>query len=228
MSNMRNKNIKKFAESEIIKNNEYAGFRLTVKILKIVYWLVAAGAIVACLTMLLGSLFIMLDYVNYDTADGQALYNECRGYFITMIIAVFSLVSTYFLLRYKLAIPLGLVSCVDCVLIFSTFYGVSNQNEFGTGPSSKFWMMAVPAILVALLGISLAVLIFISKHRISVRCDKIVHELYKAHTNNGEAAISPEEFDKILDEYNGEEVFPTDRPLKKSQKRRKEKQENKK
>lgn len=228
MTSVRNKNIKRFAENEIIKNNEYAGFRLTVKILKIVFWLVAACAIVACLTMMLGSLFIMLDYANYDTADGQAKYYECRGYLITMIFAVFSLVSAYFLLKFKLAILLGLVSCIDCVLIFSTFYGVSNQNEFGTGPSAEFWMMAVPAILVALLGIALAVLIFISKRRISAKYDNIVQGLYKAHTKNGEAAISPEEFEKVLDEYKGEEVFPTDKPLKKSQRRRKEKQENKK
>lgn len=227
MTSVKNKNIRRFAEKEYLADKQYAGFKMAVLIVKIIYWVVAAGAIVASLTMMMGSLVIMSEYSDSQTADGVALYNECKGYFYTMILAVFSLVATYFLLKFKFAIALALVSCIDCVLIFSTFYGVSNRNEFMTGPSSEFWMMAVPAILVALFGIAVAVLIFINKRRISVRCDRIVHELYKAHTKNGEAAISPEEFDKVLDEYKGEEVFPTDKPLKKSQKRRKEKQENK-
>lgn len=226
MTSVKNKNIRKFAEKEYLADSQYAGFRIAVLVVKIIYWVVAAGAIISCLTMMMGSLVLMSEYSDSQTADGRALYNECRGYFYTMLVAVFSLVSTYFLLKFRFAIPLGLVSCIDCILIFSTFYGVSNRNEFMTGPSSEFWMMAVPAMLVALFGIALAVLIIITKRRISIKCDRIVHELYKAHTKNGEAAISPEDFEKVLDQYNGEEIFPTDKPLKKSQKRRKEKQES--
>lgn len=228
MTSVKNKNIRRFAEKEYLADSQYAGFRIAVLVIKIIYWVVAAGAIISCLTMMMASLVYMSEHGNSELVGEQAIYNERLRYLIDMTVAVFSLVSCYFLLKFKLSIPLAIASSISCILFFSNFYSVSNINNFNLGASTKFWMMALPTILVALFGIALAVLLIINKRRIAVRCDRIVHELYKAHTKNGEAAISPEEFEKVLDEYKGEEVFPTDKPLKKSQRRRKEKQENKK
>ena len=143
-----------------------------------------------------------------------------------MVIAIFALVSSYFLLKFKLSIPFTVVGCVDCVLIFTTLYSASVKNQFGTGAGTSFWIMAIPSIVVALLAIALGILIFIT-YRVQVprEYDRLVDAIYRAHSKNGEVKISPEEFEKILNEYKGEELFPTDRHLKKSQRRRKEKQE---
>ena len=69
-------------------------------------------------------------------------------------------------------------------------------------------------------------MIFVTyKVKIPQAYDKIIYNLYQSHTKNGENPLNPDEFEKICDVYNGEEIFRTDIPLKKSQKRRKQKQE---
>ncbi len=89
--------------------------------------------------------------------------------------------------------------------------------------------MAIPSILVVVVAFVLAAYMFVTyRVRVAKMYEKIVDDLYKAHTKNGEVPVSHDEFEKIMDEYKGEEVFQTDKPLKKSQKRRKEKQENEK
>lgn len=225
---MKNANIRHYAELMVNGNKEKTVKDTVVKVLKVLYYLVAIGAILTCLTNMMGSYVHMLEleYEGMDTADSLGLYNECRTYLITMIVCVFALVANFFLLRYKLCIPFMLVGCIECVVIFTTFYGVSNLNSFNTGASGMFWVLAIPAMLVALISVVLGVMIFVSyRMQIPKAYDKITSELYKVHSKDGEVKLSLEDFDKIMDNYKGEELFPIDRPLKKSQRRRKEKQE---
>ena len=225
---MKNDNIRMYAERIVRGNRDKTAADVAVKVLKVFYWLVAVAAILSCLTMIIGCLVTMDTYKTPETADQQALYNECRNYFIIMVIAVFSIVASFFLLRFKLCIPFAIAGGVDCILIFSTFYSVSNANEFMQGPSRNFWIMAIPSAILAALAIAIAVLLFITyRVKIPVAYEKIVDELYRAATKGGEVVVSPEEFEEIMDNYKGEEIFPTDRPLKKSQRRRKEKQDSK-
>ncbi len=226
MAKMKNSNIRKYAERAVKGNRDYGTRDIITKVLKISYWVVAAAAIMTCLTMMIGNFVWMNEYKNATTSSEQAIYDEQKMYLITMIISVFALVSSYFLLRLKWSIPFAVVGCVDCVLIFTTFYSASVKNQFGTGAGTNFWIMAVPAILAAVIAVALGVMLFIT-YRLQVprEYDRLVDAIYRAHSKNGEVKISPEEFEKILDEYKGEELFPTDRPLKKSQRRRKEKQE---
>lgn len=223
---MKNSNIKKYAELAVKGNkNRNAADRVTIA-LKVVYCIVAAAAIVTCLTMMMGDLAIMSEYKVPENADQQAVYYEHRNYFIIMLISVFSIVSSFFLLRYKLCIPFALTGCVACVLIFSTLYSVSNAKEFMTGPSNNFWIMAIPSILCAVLSVTLGIMIFVTyKIKTPAAYDKIIYDLYQAHTKNGENPLNPDEFEKICDAYKGEEIFRTDIPLKKSVKKRKEKQD---
>lgn len=222
---MKNLNIKIYAKIAVRVNESSAADTFT-KFLKIAYWLVAAATIVTCLTMMMGNLVWMSEYKDAQNADQLALYYEHRNYFIIMLISVFSIVSSFFLLRYKLCIPFAVTGCVACVLIFSTLYSVSNAKEFMTGPSENFWIMAIPSILCAVLSVTLGIVIFVTyKVKIPQAYDKIIYDLYQAHTKNGENPLNPDEFKKICDAYKGEEIFRTDIPLKKSQKRRKQKQE---
>lgn len=226
MADKRNSNILKHAERIVRGDRDRSAQDTVVKVLKVLYCLAAIAAILSCMTMMIGCLVTMDDYKNPETPDQQALFDECRNYFIIMVVAVFSIVSSFFLLRFRLCIPFGLVGCVDCILIFTSFYSVSNANEFMQGPSKNFWIMAIPSVLVAGLAVALAVLIFMNyRVKIPQVYERLVADLYKATTKGGEVVVSPEEFEEIMDNYNGEEIFPTDRPLKKSQRRRKEKQD---
>lgn len=226
LTKMKNANIRQYAEQMVKGNKEKSTRDLVVKVLKVLYCLASVAAIVMCLTMMIGSYVLMLEYEGVATADGQGLYNECKQYLIMMIICVFMLVANFFLLKVKWCIPFALVGCVDCILIFTTLYGPSNINAFNTGASGSFWTMAIPSILVALLAIALGTMIFITyRMQIPKAYDKIVDALYKSHSKNGEVKLTPEAFEEIMDNYKGEEIFPTDRPLKKSQRRRKQKQE---
>ena len=226
LTKMKNANIRKYAEKALRNNKDRTTADTVQKVLKIAYWIISAAAIMTCLTMMIGNLVMMGEYKNAETADQLALYNEHRTYLITMIIAVFALVANFFLLHFKLSIPFAIVGCVDCIIVFTTFYGVSNANEFMTGPSKNFWVMAIPSIIVAAIAIALGVMMFINyRLRLPAMYDKIVDSIYRSYSKNGEVTLSAEQFEEILNNYKGEEMFPTDRPLSKSQRRRKEKQD---
>ena len=226
LTKMKNANIRKYAEKALKNNKDRTTADTVQKVLKIAYWIISAAAIMTCLTMMIGNLVMMGEYKNAETADQLALYNEHRTYLITMIIAVFALVANFFLLHFKLSIPFAIVGCVDCIIVFTTFYGVSNANEFMTGPSKNFWVMAMPSIIVAVIAIALGVMMFINyRLRLPAMYDKIVDSIYRSYSKNGEVTLSAEQFEEILDNYKGAEMIPTARPLSKSQRRRKEKQD---
>ena len=226
LTKMKNANIRNYAEKALKNNKDRTTADTVQKVLKIAYWIISAAAIMTCLTMMIGNLVMMGEYKNAETADQLALYNEHRTYLITMIIAVFALVANFFLLHFKLSIPFAIVGCVDCIIVFTTFYGVSNANEFMTGPSKNFWVMAMPSIIVAVIAIALGVMMFINyRLRLPAMYDKIVDSIYRSYSKNGEVTLSAEQCEEILDNYKGEEMLPTDRPRSKSQRRRKEKQD---
>lgn len=223
---MKNKNIKMYAERAVRANGKGTVTNTVIKVLKIVYWIAAACAIMTCLMMMIGNLIWMGEYKNGTNADEVALFNENRTQFITMLAAVFALVASYFLLHFKLSIPFALVGCVDCVIIFTTLYSVSKSNDIANGGMTNFWIMAIPAIACAVFAVALGIILFITyRMKIPAAYDRIINDLYQSHTVSGEKPIGPEEFERICDEYKGEEIFRTDIPLKKSVRRRKEKQE---
>ncbi len=225
LSKMKNLNIRKYAEIAVRGKEPGVSDTLT-KFLKIAYWLVAAAAIVTCLTMMMGNLVWMSEYKDAVNASELAKYNENRIQFFTMLASVFCLVASYFLLKYKLAIPFIITGSVDCAIVFTTLYNVSVKNDIVNDGMQNFWIMAIPSILCAILSVTLGILIFVTyRMRIPKAYDKIIYDLYQSHTKNGENPLNPEEFEKICDAYQGEEIFRTDIPLKKSVKRRKQKQE---
>ena len=226
MSRMKNSNIKKYAELAVKGNKHRNSADWVTFALKIVYCIVAAAAIVTCLTMMIGNLVWMGEYKEAANASELAKYNENRNQFITMAAAVFCLVASYFLMHFKQAILFALTGCVDCIIIFTTLYSVSVTNDIANGGMQNFWIMAVPSIICAVCAVALGVLLFVTyRLRIPKAYDKIINDLYQSHTQNGENPLSAEEFEEICDDYRGEEIFRTDIPLKKSVKRRKEKQD---
>lgn len=226
---MKNSNIRMYAERVVRARKGNTAVDVVVKVLKVIYCIAAAYAIVTCLMMMIGNLVWMSEYKNGTTADEVAAFNEQRTQFITMLAALFALVASYFLLHFRFCIPFAAVGCVDCVIIFTTLYSVSVQNDIKNGGMTNFWIMAVPSIICAVLAIALGVMLFITyRMRIPKIYDKIINDLYQSHTVNGEKPLSAEEFEKICDGYKGEEIFRTDIPLKKSVRRRKEKQDNQK
>ncbi len=228
LTKMKNSNIRQYAEKAVREKKGKNIWDTVTKYFKITYAVAALLSILTCLTQMIGAYVYMLEYKVQENADQVALYGEMKTIFITMIIAVAIVVSTLFLLKYKLSIPFALFGCADCVLIFTTLYNasVNRPNDFDNSGIIKFWIMAVPAILLAVVAIALGALIF-KTYRLAIpkAYDKIIYELYQSHTKNGEIPVSPEEFEKICDNYKGEEIFRTDIPLKKSVKKRKQKQE---
>lgn len=226
MSKMRNSNIRKYAELAVKGDRERSAVDTLTKWLTVIYWMAAAAAIVTCLTMMIGNLVWMSEYKEGLNATELAKYNENRIQLFTMLASVFSLVASYFLLHYKLAIPFAITGCVDCAVVFTTLYNVSVRNDIANGGMKNFWIMAIPSILCAALAIALGVIIFITyKMKIPSAYEKLINDLYQSHSVNGEKPLSPEEFEKICDAYRGEEIFRTDIPLKKSVKKRKQKLE---
>ncbi len=230
MTKMKNANIRHYAELAAKNGNKVTKADIAIKYLKIAYYIALVAAVVTCLSMMIGNMVWMSELKNASTPDEIAKYNENKTQLITMIIAVFSLVSTAFLLKFKLCIPLGIVSCVECVLVFTTLFesSVNRVNDFYNEGLKSFLVLAIPSVLVAGVGVALAVLIFITyKLRVPKIYDKIVNALYQSHSKNGEVKLSAEEFEDIMNNYDGSEIFRTDIPLKKSVKRRKEQQDNK-
>ena len=226
MVRLKNDNIRMYAELLVRDNKEKTWQDTVVKVLKITYYIAAAAAILTCLIMMMGFFFEMLEYKNGATADEVALYNEKRQHFITMIISVAALVGSFFLIHFKLSIPFMIVGSIDCIIIFTTFYAVSVQNIIQNDGMSSFWIMAIPSIVVAVLAIVLGIMQFVTyRLKVPKMYDKIVNDLYNSATKGGEEPISIEEFEEVLNAYHGEEIFRTDIPLKKSVRRRKEKQD---
>lgn len=216
-----------YAEREVKGSGKGSASDVAVKILTVAYCIAATGAVLTVLTMMIGNFVFMSEYASKANTSEVAKYNEQLTQLVTMTVALFALIGSFFLLKFKLCIPFALVGTVDCLVVFTTLYGVSVANDVKNGGMTNFWVMAIPSMLTAALAIALGVLLFITyRMRIPKVYDRIIKELYSSYTKNGEIGISAEEFDDICNGYKGEEIFRSDIPLKKSVRRRKEKQEN--
>jgi hypothetical protein len=108
------------------------------------------------------------------------------------------------------------------------FYGASVKNDIKNGGQALFWTtFGIPSIVFAAMAISIGAVMFVERMLVYKAYNDYVSAIYNTYSEGGSKSLTPEEYDKIMDNYNGQELFRTDIPLKKSQKRRKQKQEQK-
>ena len=222
----KNQNILKYSQINARRGRSLAVGGIGMKVAKIVYILAAVYSIFMCVVVMFGNLFTMMEYKEKTTANMVAAYNEQRMYFITLCFAVAATVVALILMRLKKAIPLGAVGCVNCIIVFTVFYKASVQNDIKNGGQMGFWgPFGIPSIFCALMALFIMALYLIDKRNVEIEYSSITDKLYSKATDNGNVSVDYEEFEAILDDYRGEEIFTNDKPLKKSQRRRKEKQE---
>ena len=222
----KNKNILILSQNRVRSSCFFAVDGSFFKAIKIFYFIALIYAVVMCVTVMLGNIVLMDEYSAKITTDMVAIYNEQAMYFVTMVVLLVVMAVCLVLLKLRLAIPFAIVGCINCVVAFTMFYGVSVENDIKNGGQGNFWMLfGVPSILLALLSLGLGALMLIDDIKVKKEYDIITSKLYAISTENGSKNLSNEEFDEIMDKYSGEELFRTDAPLKKSQRRRKEKQE---
>lgn len=222
----KNKNILSFSKVFVKSNSRLCCDGLIFKVIKAVYYIAAAYSVMMCIAMMIGCALTMSEYAAKETADAASKYNESLTQFWSMAVSVASTVLCIVLLKLKVSIPFAVAGCVNCFIVFAVFYGASVQNDIQNGGQTVFWgTFGVPSILLAALSLTVGVLMFVDNRRINAAYEKYTSELYAAYSENGAKAISAEEFDKIMDNYKGEELFRTDIPLKKSLRKRKAKQD---
>ena len=119
-----------------------------------------------------------------------------------------------------------MLGCVNCFISFIVFYGPNVKNDVANGGQGLFWTtFGVPSVFLAALSLFIGTLMFIDNSKIKKVYDKYTAELYSKYSENGTKALSAENFEEIMNNYKGEEVFRTDIPLKKSLRKRKQKQD---
>lgn len=220
-----NKNILSFSKTQLGRNDPIASDGYIFKVIKVVYWLVAAYAAFMSAAIMMGSLVLMDEFSAMDTPSKVSAYNEQKVYFIMMLVSVLFIVSTYFLIKHRLAILLAVFGSVSCVINFTVFYSASVTNDIKNGGMSGFWLkLGVPSILCALIAITLSVFMIIEKVKIKKIYNKMVTKLYDSFTSQNGDTKDSEAFEKFLDDYDGREIFRTDIPLKRSVRKRKDKQ----
>ncbi len=222
----KNKNVFKYAQRQVRGNNRLAIGGQSYKWIKLAFFIAAAFFLMTCMAVMLGNLVLMDEYSAKSTPDMLSAYNEQQTYFYTMIITILLIIVGFVLLKLKLSIPFALVNVINCVVAFTMFYSVSVANDIKNGGMGNFWLLfGVPSILCAALGITVAVMLFVDNKKVLDRYEKIVAKLYAVSTDGGQKALTNEEFEEIMQKYNGEELFREDIPLKKSVRRRKQKQD---
>lgn len=222
----KNKNILFYA-GEMVKENHRINCEGPIfKIIKLLYIIAALYCIMVCLAMMIGCAFTMSEYSAKETTDAVSKFNESETQFWSMVISVVSAVGCLVLLKFKASIPFAVIGCVNCFVSFALFYGASVKNDIVNGGQGIFWgTFGVPSIVLAVLSLLIGTLMFIDNYRIKSAYNAFTAELYSKYSENGTKALSAEAFEEIMNNYKGEEVFRTDIPLKKSLRRRKEKQD---
>lgn len=224
----KNKNILHHAEQKVLGNKKILTQNVWFKVLRVLFYVVGAYCLLVSTTMILGCLFTMDEYSSKANVDEAALYNEARTQLWSMLLAVCSTVATFVLLRFKKIIPFTCLSAVNCLISFVVFYGASVKNDIKNGGQALFWTtFGIPSIAFAGIAISIGVVMLIERTLVYKAYNKFVSDIYNTYSEGGSKSLTPEEYEKIMDKYNGQELFRTDIPLKKSQKRRKQKQEQK-
>ncbi len=222
----KNSNVLKIAQKEARLGNKFADGAIGFKLIKVFYCLIVAYSVMMSMAIMFGSMFKMMEYAAKTTENMTDAYNQERMYFIMLVIAIVVTIASAVLMKLKLAIPMGISGCVHAVIAFTVFYGPAKENNFGKTAGRGFWLpLGIPTMLCAAVVLLIMVLYLIDKHKVNTVYDSLTSKLYQKATEGGTKNINPDEFEKILSEYSGEEIIVTDKPLKKSQKRKLQKQE---
>lgn len=222
----KNKNILRYVEVEARKDKPFAVGSKSLLIIKVLYCVASVYAIMMSMVVMFGNMFTMMEYAGKENASEVAKYNQERMYLITLLIAIGVMIAAYVLLKLKLAIPFGAAVCVNCIIIFTVFLKPSLQNDIKNGGQMGFWgPFGIPAILCALLALFIMAMHLLDGYRINQAYESLTAKLYNKATENGEKSIDYDDFDAYLDAYRGEEIFDESKPLKKSMKVRKQKQD---
>ena len=102
---------------------------------------------------------------------------------------------------------------------------ITGEGWFLTAEMVELINEGVPSIACAVLAIALGVILIVDRIKVVKEYDSIVYKLYKTAEGYEESNIDTDDFETLLDNYDGKEVFRNDIPLKKSLRKRKEKQE---
>ena len=222
----RNTNILSLAETKVREKGIFRFGGGLFKSLRVSYLVATAYSIMMCIVVLMGNLVLMSEYADKSTAARAAVYDEQRIYMFTMILVIIAMAVAIFALI-KRIIPLFLsLSFVNLIVAFTVFYGASVKNDIQNGGQTNFWMLfGVPSLICAAFAIAVSVILIIDKIKVKKEYDAIVYMLYKTAEGYEEGNIDTANFETLLDNYDGKEVFRNDIPLKKSLRKRKEKQE---
>ena len=222
----KNSNILMYSKEAVKRNGRLYCEGIAFKATRVAYVIVAAYSVMMFAAMIIGCAFTMSEYGEKLTTDAASKVNEASMQLWSMVIALVATAVCIVFMKLKLALPLAVSGCVNCVIAFVVFYGPSVKNDIKNGGQALFWgTFGVPAIIVAVLSLAMACLMIIDSRRIGTEYERFASELYSKYSENGEKSLSEEEFGKVMDEYEGEELFRTDIPLKKSLRRRRLKQE---
>ena len=222
----KNANVLRHAERKVLGNKKIFTKNVWFKVARVLFFVVGAYCLLVSTTMILGCLFTMDEYSAKSNVTEVAKYNEASTQLWSMLLAVCSTVATFVLLKFKKIIPFGVLGFVNCLISFVVFYGASVKNDIQNGGQAIFWLtFGIPSILFAAFAIGIGVVMFMERMRVNEAYDKYVSAIYYTYSEGGSKSLTPDEYEKIMDNYNGQELFRTDVPLKKSQKRRKQKQE---
>lgn len=221
----KNSNVLKYAVRNVREAKKSFSNTVYFKVLKVIFYIVGAYSLLVSLAMLLGCVLGMDEYSSKANTDEVALYNQLRVRMWSMIIAIATTVATFILLRLKQAVPVAVLGLSNCLISFTVFYSASVKNDIINGGQMLFWSaFGVPSIVFAVLSIAVGTLLFIERKRVISAYNTLASEIYNTYSEDGNKPLNPEEYEKIMNSYNGEELFRTDIPLKKSQRRRKQKQ----
>ncbi len=224
----KNSNILRIAQTEARLGNKFADGAVGFKFIKVIYILVVLYSVMMSMVTMFGNMFAMMAYAAKTTEDMSYVYNRERMNFIMLIIAIVTTMVSAVLMKLKLAIPMGITGCTHAIIAFTVFYGHAKQNNFGETAGNGFWLpLGIPTIFLAFFALLIMLLYIVDKRKVNKVYDTITSKLYQKATDGGSKTVNPDEFEKILDEYNGGEIIVTDKPLKKSLKRKVQKQKAK-
>lgn len=233
---MHNKNVMRIAAKNV-PDGVFSKGSTGYKALNVCFFISAAYALMCCLAAFMSFFFrvqdgnreikaMLAENAESNVTDLTKSVEEFKQYLYVIAISVLIIIVCLVLTRFKkLSLCIPMLGIINCPMQFSTFYSASALNNYGK-PGKFFWgFLGAPSIIFALLAAALGIVCYLNRRALIKKYDEISSKLYEVKSEGGRINIAPDEFEKMMDEYGGEELFRTDIPLKKSQRRRKEKQD---
>ncbi len=221
----KNKNILKYAEIEARKGKKITVVSNEFKIFKVLFCISAAYEILMSLAIMFGNMFTMMEYADKSTQSMIMAYNQERMHLITLAFATCLIIASFVFLKLKKVIPFIISVSVNCLVIFSVFLKASLENDIKNGGQMGFWgPLGIPCVICFALSLFITVMHLFDAHNINVNYNFITSQLYEKTAKN-DNGFDIDSFDEVLNAYRGEEIFDETKPLKKSQKLRKKKQD---